>query len=102
MHFSYAAKALYVSFAPNEREGTFTHAFVYLISSGKWGVFNRGHHGFFELIRQPEQIETSAYMQYDGRVRMFTTNALWRFYRLRRIVIWIFSYTNSKNRSRGR
>lgn len=73
LHYSYAAKALYVSFAPNEREGTFTFAFVYLMTSGKWGVFNRDHHGFFELTRQPEGIETSAYMQSDGRVRMFTT-----------------------------
>lgn len=61
-----SSKEFFASFAPNNREGTFTQSFVYKVASGKWGRFDWPHHGFFEVNKLPYNIDTPAYMDQWG------------------------------------
>lgn len=61
-----SSKEFFASFAPNNREGTFTQSFVYKVAAGRWGRFDWPHHGFFEVNKPPYNIDTPAYMDQWG------------------------------------
>jgi len=61
-----SSKEFISSHAANNREGTFTQSWVYKIASGKWGRMDWPHHGFFEVLKPPYGILTSAYMDQWG------------------------------------
>lgn len=71
LYYSYAMKAVFVSFAPSSHEGSFNSTFVYLILSEKWGSFNKTAWGFFDLILPLTGIETIGYMMFEGYMQDF-------------------------------
>lgn len=70
LKYSHGSKLLFVSFAPNNREGFYQNTFVYSLLSGKWGRFSRPHRGIFELTSATITDNLPAYMKPDGYIHV--------------------------------
>jgi len=49
LHYSYAEQCIYLAFSTNGANGQFAKAYVYYLSTGKWGIFNKTFTGLFDL-----------------------------------------------------
>lgn len=69
--YSLPLRTLFVSFAPNAREGFLQNTFVYYVPSGHWGVFSQAHYGIVDFIDPATLITSSGFMNIFGYFSQF-------------------------------
>lgn len=72
MFYSQAARMLFISFAPNVREGALNSTYVYYVPSGKWGPMSYQHYGILETAQGLDMQDTCGYVGIDGYVHAFS------------------------------